>query len=376
MNGGELTAQQGCRPCAALQLTLPAVLSVCVGEYLEWPSLLTGVTVVGSSLVGAWAWLGRMLPKLDPAAHPDTLELQRALERETTLRQNTEAFVQRLIDVIPDPVYVKGPDSGYLLVNQAFADYHQQSREYLTSSAYPPEGPVSQVRYTSREEDVRVLAGAEISKEEDVIRKATGERVCRIVHKRRSVYFDGRPVVIGIDHNITRWRVAEQALQQLAQQDPLTGMANRRHFQALAGQLLERLARYPEPLALILIDLDHFKLVNDRFGHHAGDQVLVQTTLRLKDALRRADIPGRWGGEEFIILLPRTGLDEAQQVAERLRHALAASPLGCDAGEIRITLSAGVAGFRSGETLDCLIARADAALYVAKAEGRDRVSIA
>ncbi len=376
MSGAGALRIQPRRSLIALKLTLPAAVSVIVGDYLEWPPFSTLLVLLAASFYANWLWLARSWAPEESGRQTITFHLREALERETVQRQNTEAFVQRLIDVIPDPVYVKAADSSYLMVNQAFADYRQQKKEYLTSAAYPPEGPVSRIRQISRDEDARVLAGAEISKEECVVRKATGEEVHRIVHKRRSVYLDGSPVVIGIDHNITRWRLAERSLQLLAREDPLTGIANRRHFQDRAQELIGQLARYPEPLALILIDLDHFKQVNDRFGHHAGDQVLVSSTARLRDALRRPDIPGRWGGEEFIILLPRTGLDEAAQVAERLRHALADTPLNCDAGEIGITLSAGVALHVPGESLDSFIARADAALYAAKAAGRNRISLA
>ncbi|MEN3111585.1 diguanylate cyclase [Uliginosibacterium paludis] len=358
------------RASLALCLALPGLLAATAGVTLEWPPVLTLLAVFIASFLGNWRRL---------ASAPDTVKsarLEDALARETALRRNTEDFVQRLIDVIPDPVYVKNQESRYLLVNRAFADYRQQDRHYLTGPHYPPEGPFSRVRQTSRDEDSQVLAGAEIVKEECVIRKATGEVVHRIVNKRRSLYFDGTPVVIGIDHDITRWRVAEHALQLLAQEDPLTGIANRRHFQVLAQSLLEHLSRYPDALSLVLIDLDHFKLVNDRYGHHAGDQVLVRTTERLRQTLRRPDIPGRWGGEEFIVLLPHTGAEDALQVAERLRLALAEAPLHCDAGVISVTLSAGVTLHRPGESLDSLIARADTALYAAKESGRNRVSLA
>ncbi|NSL55530.1 sensor domain-containing diguanylate cyclase [Uliginosibacterium aquaticum] len=313
-------------------------------------------------------------------AHVDITELrqaqrhlQEALERETGLRQRTEAFLQRLVDVIPDPVYIKDSNSRYLLVNEAFAEYRQLDRDFILGPNFPFHGPTTPARAQSEREDQAVLGGQEVVKEEHTIRKGTGEEVFRIVRKRRSVFFDGRPVVIGIDHNITRWRVAERELQQLAQEDGLTGLANRRHFHHEAERAIDLAQRYQQALSLILIDLDHFKQINDLYGHHAGDLVLVETVRRLREGLRRADFPGRWGGEEFIILLPHTELAEAVQVAERLRAAVGDSLLQIEGRQLAITLSAGVAQRRIGEGLESFIARADSALYVAKNEGRNRV---
>ncbi|MDQ7989954.1 MAG: diguanylate cyclase [Candidatus Dactylopiibacterium sp.] len=299
--------------------------------------------------------------------------LQESLAREATRRQSTEAFVQRLIDVIPDPVYVKDTHSRYLLVNKAFCQYRGLEREYITSHEFPPAGPVTSTRQVSMDEDLAILAGQEVLKEECVLRKVTGEEVHRIVHKRRSLYLDGSPVIIGINHDITRWRVAERALNKLAQEDPLTGFANRRAFERQAGLVLERAARYPEPVSLILLDLDHFKRINDAHGHQAGDQVLLNAVRRLSEGLRRHDVAGRWGGEEFIFLLPHTALEEARRVATRLCEGLAARPLPCDSLLLAVTLSAGVTQHIPGEPLGTLIARADAALYRAKDSGRNRV---
>ncbi|GAB2881122.1 hypothetical protein GCM10027046_06660 [Uliginosibacterium flavum] len=300
---------------------------------------------------------------------------QEALERETALREQVQQFVQRLIDVIPDPVYIKKTGGRYVMVNDAFAEYRHLDKSYIVSSAYPPPpAPVDVLtRQASIEEDNSVLVGGEILKEEHVIRKATGEEVFRIVCKRHSIYFDNEPVIIGIDHHITRWRVAERELQRLAQQDALTGIANRRHFREEADRAIDRAERYGEPLSLVMLDLDHFKHVNDSYGHQAGDQVLLETVSRINSCLRKSDIAGRWGGEEFVVLLPHTDAAEALFAAERLRTALAASPILADANALTITLSAGFAQRLAGETLDSFIARADTALYQAKNSGRNRV---
>lgn len=301
--------------------------------------------------------------------------VQAALERETALREQVQQFVQRLIDVIPDPVYIKKAGGRYVMVNDAFAEYRRLDKSYIVSNAYPPppEPIYTETRKASIDEDNSVLAGGEVLKEEHAIRKATGEEVFRIVSKRHSIYFDNEPVIIGIDHHITRWKVAERELQRLAQLDALTGIANRRHFREEAERALDRAERYGEPLSLVMLDIDHFKHVNDTHGHQTGDQVLLETVSRINSCLRKSDIAGRWGGEEFVVLLPHTDVAEAHYAAERLRTALAAAPIQVGGNALLVTLSAGFAQRVPGEVLDAFIARADTALYQAKNSGRNRV---
>ncbi|MFT3736326.1 MAG: diguanylate cyclase [Rhodocyclaceae bacterium] len=313
-------------------------------------------------------------------AHIDLTELRKAeaelkssLEREVQLRERTQEFVQRLIDVIPDPMYIKKGAGSYVMVNQAFADYHARDKHQIVLAAGPLSNPRSATNILSRQEDDEVLAGKEVYKEEHTIRRATGEEVFRIVTKRRSVYVDGESVVVGIDHHITRWRQAERELQRLAAEDVLTGIANRRHFRQETERALSLAARHAQPLSLLIFDLDHFKHVNDHYGHQAGDEVLVETVRRCRETLRQSDVPGRWGGEEFVVLLPQTGIRDALQVSERLRILLAANPVATSAGAVPVTLSGGVAQWHAGESLDELIARADAALYRAKTGGRNAI---
>ena len=167
--------------------------------------------------------------------------------------------------------------------------------------------------------------------------------------------------------------MAERELQRLAREDALTGLANRRHFRDEAERTIARSSRYEEALSLIMLDIDRFKRINDSRGHNIGDEVLKETVQRCLGGLRGTDLLARWGGEEFIALLPHTHLAEALQVAERLRETLAASPIASSSGPVPATLSGGVAQWQSGETLDAMLSRADAALYRAKQEGRNRI---
>lgn len=162
-------------------------------------------------------------------------------------------------------------------------------------------------------------------------------------------------------------------LRRIATRDALTGLPNRMAFtEAFARERL-RSERGSYPIALALIDFDHFKRVNDTFGHAAGDTVLRCGSTAIVDALRRIDIVARWGGEELIVLLPSTGLEHARQAIEKARAAVGALEFAVANTTLRVTFSAGIVEATASESLEELVARADAALYRAKGAGRDRV---
>lgn len=166
-------------------------------------------------------------------------------------------------------------------------------------------------------------------------------------------------------------------LSRLASQDGLTGVPNRRRIVELATRALDDARARQEPLTIGLIDLDHFKVINDRCGHAVGDHVLKEFARLGRELLRGADIFGRWGGEEFLVVLPNTTLDAALMVVERLRLAALAIQLPSAGAGLRVSISAGLASYEEGmKTLDNIVAEADAALYESKERGRDIVSIA
>lgn len=171
---------------------------------------------------------------------------------------------------------------------------------------------------------------------------------------------------------------ARSRVQELAMADPLTGLGNRRRFVAAAKRELDLAARHRQPLAVMLLDVDHFKLINDTHGHQVGDLVLVEVGRRCQQTVRTSDLLARWGGEEFIVLLPNTPVEQAQQLAERMRHAVSATAqVQVRERAVRVTVSVGVAGTSVGQParLDDLIRLADLELYKAKHAGRDRVSM-
>ena len=163
-------------------------------------------------------------------------------------------------------------------------------------------------------------------------------------------------------------------MEQLAVTDPLTGIDNRRHFFTQGEREFTRTLRYGRTLSALMFDLDHFKRINDRFGHRAGDEVLRAVAGIFRRELRTIDLLGRYGGEEFAALLPETPLDAALIAAERLRAAVEHSEIVLSGEELlTVTVSVGVAERQEQDTLDTLLERADQAMYKAKRLGRNRV---
>ncbi len=165
--------------------------------------------------------------------------------------------------------------------------------------------------------------------------------------------------------------------QRLAAVDPLTGLMNRRSFAETLERDIVRASRHGSELAVVMLDVDHFKHVNDRYGHAAGDRVLAATSALLQAQGRKGDLVGRWGGEEFIVALHCTASEGAMIAAERIRIALAEASITTAEGEtIPITASLGVATFQQGDTLESLVDRADRAMYASKTAGRNRCTLA
>lgn len=163
---------------------------------------------------------------------------------------------------------------------------------------------------------------------------------------------------------------------ELAVTDQLTGLHNRRYMTGQLGALVQRASRGGDPVAALMIDIDHFKKINDSFGHDIGDEVLREFAVRLASNVRAIDLPCRYGGEEFTVIMPDTKLADAERIAERIRLHVAGSPFRVAGGEelLTVTISIGVAAtLGEGDTSEALIKRADEAVYEAKASGRNRV---
>ncbi|NMM46369.1 diguanylate cyclase [Rhodospirillaceae bacterium KN72] len=165
----------------------------------------------------------------------------------------------------------------------------------------------------------------------------------------------------------------QNQLEEMATTDKLTGVANRHAFEIVLDYMLRNARRMESPLAVAMVDIDHFKLVNDRLGHFAGDKVLQTIARIMKENLRGSDSICRWGGEEFLIVLPDCDLNQAQTITDNIRREIENTPVLTGKGEARVTISMGVGQLSKSEHLDDLIRRTDEALYRAKAAGRNRV---
>ena len=163
-------------------------------------------------------------------------------------------------------------------------------------------------------------------------------------------------------------------LQHLSSHDALTGLLNRRAMEEALDAQFKRSVRTREPFAVMMLDLDHFKRINDRHGHPVGDQALQHVAALLRTEMRGSDSLGRFGGEEFVLLLPNTPMEHAERVAEKIRDLLDRSPLANDAVSIALSASIGVAQWHGeNEDISRVLSRADAALFQAKVQGRNRV---
>jgi diguanylate cyclase (GGDEF)-like protein/PAS domain S-box-containing protein len=177
--------------------------------------------------------------------------------------------------------------------------------------------------------------------------------------------------------DITEYKLLTQKLHELAVTDDLTGISNRRHFFDNASRELFRSKRASRPLSIIMFDIDHFKSVNDTYGHAVGDNVLKKIAARISSNLRSLDIYARYGGEEFIICLPETALEDAKNVAERIRGIVEETIMqDTNNNDFKVTVSLGVASLsHDSDALEQIIEQADKALYKAKQGGRNRVGV-
>jgi diguanylate cyclase (GGDEF)-like protein len=166
------------------------------------------------------------------------------------------------------------------------------------------------------------------------------------------------------------------SLERLSRTDSLTGLANRRRAEEALHDALARFQRYGQGFVVAVADIDHFKRVNDVCGHEAGDDVLREIARIMADGVRECDLAARWGGEEFLLLLPQTDMPGASALLERIRQAIAAAGLGCRTPPAPVTATIGAAEIRPGERLDDVVRRADEALYAGKAQGRNRLVFA
>lgn len=294
-------------------------------------------------------------------------------ELRSRLRESRN-FLAEIIENIPAATYVKNREGEYLLVNRQHEVVTGLTRDQLLGKTDAEIFP-SEAAAAYRQLDLDVMAGNRTIEAEEKLTDARGER------HFLSIKFPTRDAagtvtgICGISPEITELKKTQHELERLSQYDDLTGLYNRRHFMSLAHQEFGRSRRYGNPLTTLMLDVDHFKRINDTYGHPVGDQVLKALGRQILDGLRGIDIAGRLGGEEFAVMLPETSIGQAIMVAERLRSQIVSAPVTLADGQcVAYTLSIGIAVLTAEhEGLDHLLQQADQALYAAKERGRNRV---
>ncbi|MFT3813562.1 MAG: diguanylate cyclase [Acidovorax sp.] len=293
---------------------------------------------------------------------------------EDKVRQQKE-LLDAVLDNVQGLVYVKGANRRFLYANRHLATVFGRPVEEIVGRLDSELMP-RDVADAFWEKDLHMLATGEHYAGEASLVDAAG----RLRHYWSVVVpwsgFDGMPALIGLITDITELHALKEELQRQACSDSLTGVANRRSFFERAELEFGRSRRHDTPLSLIAIDMDHFKRINDEYGHPVGDRVLQAFVLCCQRLLREQDLCARTGGEEFCILLPGTPAEAAQAVAERIRAESAAFGFGPEHPALRMTASFGVSGIGAADPhFGTLFSRADRALYTAKQQGRDRTCV-
>ncbi|KAF0812532.1 putative diguanylate cyclase YdaM [Andreprevotia sp. IGB-42] len=301
--------------------------------------------------------------------------LARTLAQKESKLNASEARFRQMIETTPVAlVLARRPDFFITYVNQRAADlFDMPQAAALSMRAF--ELYLNRLDFMDQMEQLQ--GGKTIRAVEMRLQRQNGEPFWGTLSLSEVSTSESSTVVLGIV-DITERKQMEVELKRRATTDSLSGLANRAHFMESANQELARAERYRRPLSLLMVDIDHFKRINDTFGHDVGDKAIRALSDICRGILRDVDLLARLGGEEFAALLPETARDHAVSVAERLRIAIEANVIITDDGqEVRFTSSIGVTQLRDGDTLvDDLLKRADNALYYSKHHGRNKVSVA
>jgi len=288
---------------------------------------------------------------------------------EESLRESEERF-RTTLENLPGAVFTHDQKGSIVLVNMAACQQTGYTREELLQMKVgdiDPQAP-------AREDILNIWKNMEPGQSSVVetthFRKDGSQYPAEVLIN--AITIDGQPVMLAVAFDITKRNEAEERLRYLANMDELTGMWNRRRFTQATRNELERAHRYQQIFSLLMLDIDYFKKINDTYGHGAGDEVLRHIAHIIRQILRQVDMPGRFGGEEFAIILPHTDLDAAYVTAERMRQHIEKTPAVYNNIEISFSVSIGVATYQDGlENEDEIYKLADDALYEAKSKGRN-----
>ncbi|MDR3497123.1 MAG: diguanylate cyclase [Ancalomicrobiaceae bacterium] len=347
------------------------------------------IAVTVRSISPAWARRLVTLGADDVAAltDADTLALallrgRRHIERLKQLRaecRSANAAQQQLqacVNVLPLPIFFKDGDGAYWSCNNAFAEYiGLPLAEIIGKTAFDIAPPQLAAHYDAADQRLKHSKGIEIY--ESQIRFLDGTIRDVVFHK--AAFLDDAKEVAGITGaviDVTERRNLERRLKEIADRDPLTGAYNRRKFFELAELRAREAVAGERPLSVLVIDIDHFKQLNDRHGHSCGDSALCHLVELLDEHIAPHGFHARMGGEEFFAILTDTDAAAAHRRAEAVRSAVVAAICRHDRDDVRMTVSIGVAQLAPHEALAFTIERADRALYRAKRNGRNRVEVA
>ena len=342
------------------------------------PNLLWGVALAGVAAAGI---IGVLLVMMNYRA-----KVSRNLARHIE-------FLNTLIDAVESPIYLKDREGRYLMANPGFTRLVGHEQADLNGKRSSDIGLAAVAESIAAMDEKAIQTGVLQATEMSV--DVNGEQ--RVVRMAKIALLDpqGQTVILGTIHDLTADRrleenlrnsnerleamvaertqelnLANSILAQLAETDRLTALANRRKLELVLAEELARRERYNTQFAVILLDIDHFKLVNDTFGHDEGDKVLIGVAVLLGSHCRITDLAGRWGGEEMLVICRNADADAAGALAEKLRAAIEQTSLSL---KRQITASFGVAMAQEGDTIADLVKRADDCLYRAKNAGRNRV---
>ena len=295
----------------------------------------------------------------------EKVQLERALREKQDL-------LETVLDHAPACIYLKDPERRYIYLNHRTATLYGREPDAIVGARDEDLLP-RETADNCRELDQRVLATREPQRGEETFRTDDGVERVYETHKVPLLSGEGGFTgFIGFSQDMTETRQLRQRLERMAHEDQLTGLPNRRRTEQVLEEEINRVHRSSQPLSLLALDLDHFKWVNDQHGHEVGDQVLIQVGVTLGARLRSTDTLGRWGGEEFFVILPATDLTGAQQVAETLRQT---TETCIHAGGTPVTVSIGVTQYDQSQSLRAFIQHADGLLYHAKHSGRNQVAL-
>jgi len=338
-------------------------------RWLPWVVFAGGIIIslLLSGLIRSLATTGRRSVEL---ANRITEDLRRS---EASLAE-AQRMTQQLIEALPIPIFFKGTDGRYLGVNKAWEAYFSTPREaFLGKSVhdlYPGNREVAD-RLHAMDQELWARPGTQVY--ETSITTPDGKQHEAIYYKATFTRADGSVAgLIGTIIDITERKQAEARVLHLAHYDELTGLPNRTMFHQRVGHALAQARRSGKELAILFIDLDHFKKINDTLGHEAGDRALKLIAERLRGCLRESDTVGRLGGDEFVVLIEE--LPRSESVAEVATKILAAvaRPFPLDAGEYQLTASIGISTYPGdSEDMQALMKNADISMYRAKEQGRN-----